>query len=109
MKEVVNATGVRRLIGNFGGRVKDVPAHKLGELVVREVITRADVDPLLIDEVVVSCVGQSSDAHNVARLIGLMAGLPMYIPAYSIPRNLSSSPQPFVNAYQNIRSEDVAV
>ena len=109
MKEVVIATGVRTPIGNFGGTLKDVPAHKLGELVVREVIKRADVDPQLIDEVIMGCVGQSSDAYNVARVIGLMAGLPIHIPAYSVQRNCSSGLQPFVNAYQNIQSEDADV
>ncbi|MEK7237370.1 MAG: hypothetical protein AAB242_12145 [Nitrospirota bacterium] len=109
MKEVVIATGVRTPIGNVGGTLKDVPAHKFGELVVREVITRADVYPQPIDEVVMGCVGQSSDAYNVARVIGLMAGLPIHIPAYSVPRNCSSGLQPFVNAYQNIQREDVDV
>jgi acetyl-CoA C-acetyltransferase len=80
VNEVVMASGVRTPSGNFGGTLKDVPAHKLGERVVREVITGADVDPQLIDEVVRGCGGQSSDAYNVARVIGLMAGLPIHIP-----------------------------
>lgn len=95
MKEGGIASGARTLIGNFGGTLKDVPLHKLGELVVREVI--------------IGCVGQSSDADNVARGIGLMAGLPIRIPAYSVQRNWSSGLQPVVNAYQNIRSEDADV
>lgn len=109
MNEVVIATGVRTPIGNFGGTLKDVPAYKLGERVVREVLTRADVAPQPIDEVVMGCVGQPNDAYNVARVISLMAGLPIHIPAYSVPRNCSSGLQPVINAYQNIQSEDVAL
>ncbi len=105
MKEVVIATGVRRLISNIGSTVKEVPAHKLGELVVREVITPADVDPQLIGEVLVSCVGQSSDASNGARIIGLKAGLPAHFPTYAVQRNRSSGLQSVLNAYQNIRSK----
>lgn len=45
MKDVVIVEGVRTPIGNFGGALKDMPAHKLGELVVREVIARAGLDP----------------------------------------------------------------
>ncbi len=36
MKEVVIVDGVRTPIGNFGGALRDVKAHKLGEVVVRE-------------------------------------------------------------------------
>lgn len=109
MNEVVIASGVRTPMGNLGCTLKDVPAHKLGERVVREVLTRADVDPQPIDEVVMGCVGQSSNACNVACVIGLMAGLPIHVPAYSVPHNCSSGLQPFVNAYQNIQREDVDV
>lgn len=101
------ARGVRTPSGNGGGTLKDVPAHKLGEGVVREVITGADVDPQLIDEVVMGCVGQASDAYSVARLIGLMAGLPIHIPAYSVPRHCSSGLHPLSARIRifNVRTE----
>ena len=86
MKEVVIAGGARTPIDNFGGVLKDVTAHKLGELAVREVISRADVDPHLIDEVIIGSVGHTSDAYNVACVIALMAGLHVRIPAYSVWR-----------------------
>lgn len=109
MKDVVIVEGVRTPIGNFGGALKDMPAHKLGELVVREVIARAGLDPALVDEVIVGCVGQPSEAMNIARVIGLLAGLPIRTPAYSVQRNCSSGLQPFVNAFQNIQSQDADV
>lgn len=106
MKDVVIVAGARTPIGNFGGALKDIPAHKLGELVVREVISRAGLDPQLVDEVIMGCVGQPSDAANIARVIALMAGLPIRTPAYSVQRNCSSGLQSFVNAFQNIQSLD---
>ncbi len=109
MKDVVIVAGARTPIGNFGGALKDITAHKLGELVVREVMSRAGLDPELVDEVIIGCVGQSSDAANIARVIGLMAGLPVRTPAYSVQRNCSSGLQSFVNAYQNIQSQDADV
>ncbi|MGB2726141.1 MAG: acetyl-CoA C-acyltransferase, partial [Nitrospira sp.] len=69
MREVVIVAGVRTPIGNFGGALKDLPPHKMGELVVREAVSRAKVDPRLIDEVIVGSVGHTSDAYNVARAI----------------------------------------
>ena len=106
MKDVVIVTGARTPIGNFGGALKDVPTQRLGELVVRETITRAQVDPSHVDEVIFGCVGQTSDAYNIARVISLMADLPIRTPAYSVQRNCSSGLQPFVNAFQNIQSEN---
>ena len=109
MKDVMIVAGARTPIGNFGGALKDIPAQKLGELVVREVISRASLDPQLVDEVIFGCVGQPSDAYNIARVIALMAGLPVRTPAYSVQRNCSSGLQPFVNAFQNIQSQDADI
>ena len=109
MKDVVIVAGVRTPIGNFGGALKDIPAEKLGELVVRELVARTGVDPTLIEEVIMGCVGQFTDAANIARVVTLMAGLPIRTPAYSVQRNCSSGLQPFVNAFQNIQSDDADV
>ena len=109
MKDVMIVAGARTPIGNFGGALKDIPAQKLGELVVREVLSRASLDPQLVDEVIFGCVGQPSDAYNIARVIALMAGLPVRTPAYSVQRNCSSGLQPFVNAFQNIQSQDADI
>ncbi|MFO0698820.1 MAG: thiolase family protein [Nitrospira sp.] len=109
MKDLVIVTGVRTPIGNFGGALKDVSAQKLGELAAREVIVRTGIDPKAIDEVIFGCVGQPSDAYNIARVIALQAGLPITTPAYTVQRNCSSGLQPFVNAYQNIQCQDADV
>lgn len=106
MKDLAIVAGVRTPIGNFGGALKDVPAQKLGELAVREVIARTGIDPQAINEVIFGCVGQPSDAYNIARVIALQAGLPITTPAYTVQRNCSSGLQPFVNAYQNIQCQD---
>ena len=109
MRDTVIAAGARTPIGNFGGTLKDMPAQKLGELVVREAVARAGLDPALVEEVIFGCVGQTSDAYNVARVIALMADLPIRTPAYSVQRNCASGLQPFMNAYQNIQSGDADV
>ncbi|MDR4476218.1 MAG: thiolase family protein [Nitrospira sp.] len=109
MKQVVVTAGARTPIGNFGGALKDVTPQSMGAFAVREVIRRAQVDPHLIDEVIIGSVGHTSDAYNVARVIALLAGIPVRTPAYSVQRNCSSGLQPFVNAYQNIQSEDADV
>jgi acetyl-CoA C-acetyltransferase len=109
MKDLVIAAGVRTPIGNFGGALKDIPAQRLGEIAVRGVIAQTGLDPKLIDEVIVGCVGQPSDAYNIGRVVALQAGLPLTTPAYTVQRNCSSGLQPFVNAYQNLQSQDADV
>ncbi len=106
MREIAIIDGVRTPIGNFGGALKEITNHKLGELVVRELLKRSGIDPALIEEVIFGCVGQYSDATNLSRVITLMAGLPMTTPAYTVARNCASGMQAVVNACQNILAGD---
>ncbi len=94
--------GVRTPIGNMGGSMKDLPAQKLGEIAIREVLKRTQTDPATVEEVVLGCCGASSDAPNIARVSALMAGIPIHVPAYTVMRNCASGIQAVVNAAQNI-------
>jgi len=109
VKEVVIVDGVRTPIGNFGGTIKDVTNQELGRQVLQGLLHRAHLDPHLIDEVIFGCVLQNSDATNLARVVSLMAGLPIPIPAYTVQRNCSSGLQSVVNAFQNIQCGDADV
>lgn len=109
MKEVVIVDGVRTPIGNFGGALRDVKAHKLGEVVVRELLQRTSLDPGQVDEVIFGNVAQPSDAANIARNITLFSGLPVRVPAYTVQRNCSSGMQAVANAYQHIVCNDAEV
>jgi acetyl-CoA C-acetyltransferase len=109
VKDIVIVDGVRTPVGNFGGSLKDLTNHQLGEMVIRELLKRTRLDPERIEEVIIGCVGQYSDATNLARVVGLMAGLPIRIPAYTVARNCSSGLQSIVNACQNIKAGDADV
>jgi acetyl-CoA C-acetyltransferase len=109
VKEVVIVDGVRTPIGNFGGAMKDFTCQQLGQHVVRELLVRTRLDPGLIDEVIFGSVGQYSDAANLARVVSLMAGLPIRTPAYTVQRNCASGLQSIVNAVQNIQCGDADV
>ena len=109
MNEVVIVDGVRTAVGNFGGALKGVKAHKLGEFVVKDLIRRTHLDTECVDEVIFGCVAQPSDAVNIARNISLFAGLPHRIPAYTVQRNCSSGLQAIANAYQQIACGDAEV
>ena len=102
MPEIVIAGGVRTPQGNFGGALKEFTNQKLGELIVRALLERTKVAPNAIDEVIFGCVGQQSDAANVARAISLMAGIPKEVPAFTVARNCASGLQSIVCAAQMI-------
>ena len=45
MREAVIVSGVRTAIGNYGGALQDVPAVKLGSIVIKEALKRAGLRP----------------------------------------------------------------
>ncbi|MBI3087676.1 MAG: thiolase family protein [Candidatus Omnitrophica bacterium] len=104
--DVVIVDGLRTAQGAFGGALKSLTAQRLGELAVRELLTRTRLKPADVEEVIVGCVGQASDAPNIARVIALMAGLPKQVPAYTVQRNCASGLQTIINAFQNIVAGD---
>ena len=105
-QEIVIVDGLRTPHGAFGGVFKDLTAQHLGQIVVRALLEKTKVDPKIIEEVVFGCVGQSSDAPNIARVISLLAGIPKEVPGYTVARNCASGIQALVNGCQNILSGD---
>ncbi|MBC7223392.1 MAG: acetyl-CoA C-acyltransferase, partial [Anaerolineae bacterium] len=106
MKEVVIVGGVRTPIGSHGGAFRDMPAQDLAAIVIKEVLDRTGLDPLLLDEVILGCIGQQSDAPNIARVAALMAGVPMRVPGCTIQRNCVSGMMALTMAWQAIQAGD---
>ncbi|MBI4872116.1 MAG: thiolase family protein [Candidatus Riflebacteria bacterium] len=106
MKKIVIVDGVRTPQGTLGGALKDLSAQRLGEIVVTELLKRTGVSPGDVDELIAGCVGQSSDAPNIARVIALRAGIPKEKPSYTVARNCASGTQAIVSAYQAMQCGD---
>ena len=101
-RDVVIVDGLRTPHGIFGGALKTLPAQQLGEVAVRALLARTHLKPQDIEEVIFGCVGQGSDAPNIARVIALQAGVPKQVPGYTVQRNCASGLQAIINAHQNI-------
>jgi acetyl-CoA C-acetyltransferase len=100
---IVVLDGARTPIGDFGGALKDVPAHELGAIAARGALRRAGIAGDEIDEVVMGCIGQvGGDAFN-ARRVALAAGLPASVPAYTVNRLCGSGLQAIWSAAMQIR------
>ncbi|MCS6843696.1 MAG: thiolase family protein [Caldilineales bacterium] len=104
MEDIVLVGGVRTPTGTHGGALRPKTAVDLGVLVFKALIERTGVDPGLFDEVIVGCAGQPSDAANIGRVVGLLAGVPQHVPGYTVHRNCASGMEAIVSAYRAIAS-----
>ena len=104
-KEVYFVDGVRTPIGNFGGTLSPVRTDDLGAMVIRELIERNNgFDPALIEDVLFGCANQAGeDNRNVARMSGLLAGLPYVVGGETINRLCASGMASTINASRAIK------
>jgi len=104
-KEVYIIDGVRTAIGNFGGtlspvRVDDLAAHAIKSLMDKH----PNLDPLEIEEIIFGCANQAGeDNRNVARMAGLLAGLPYEIGAETVNILCASGMAATINAVRAIK------
>ena len=108
MKEVYIVDAVRTPIGNFGGSLSPVRCDDLGVLVIRELITRnKQLDPAVIEDVIFGCANQAGeDNRNIARMCGLLAGLPWQVGGETVNRLCASGMAATINAYRAIAMGD---
>lgn len=106
MKEVVIVSGVRTAIGSHGGAFRTKTAQELAAIVLEKAIERAGIAPHLIDDVIVGCISQQSDAPNIGRVAALMAGVPVGVTGCTIQRNCVSGMMSITMAYQAIQAGD---
>ena len=104
-KEVFIVDGIRTPIGNFGGTLGAVRTDDLGAIVIRELMSRnAQLDPLLIEDVLFGCANQAGeDNRNVARMSGLLAGLPFQVGGETVNRLCASGMASTINAARAIK------
>ena len=102
MREVYLAAMCRTAVGSYGGSLKDIPAAKLGEIVITEAIKRAGISAEDIDEVFFGNVLQAGLGQNPARQAALNAGLPITTPATSINKVCGSGLHCVTLAYRTI-------
>lgn len=111
-QEVVIVGAARTAIGSFGGSLKDVPANKLGALVLGEAVKRAGLTPQDVQNVVLGNVitSEPRDAY-ISRISAVEAGIPVQTPAITVNRLCGSGLEAIVTAARQIQTgeNDVAV
>ena len=84
MKELYVASCCRTAVGAFQGSLSNTPAAELGAVVVKAALERAGLKPENVDELMFGCILTAAQGQNVARQVGVKAGLPYSVPAYTV-------------------------
>jgi acetyl-CoA C-acetyltransferase len=102
--EVVILSGARTAVGRFGGIFRDLLANELAVPVAEEVIAKAGVDKSELGDVILGNCVSRSDEPNLARIVGLKAGIPFTTPAFTLTRQCASGMQAVASAAMGIIS-----
>ena len=98
----------RTPIGRFGGALSAIRTDDLGAVPIRGLIERnPNVDWETVDDVIFGCANQAGeDNRNVARMCGLLAGLPEAVPGITVNRLCGSGLNAVMDAARAISSGD---
>ncbi len=104
-KEVYIVDGIRSAIGNFGGTLSAVRADDLATHVIKSLLEKhPNLDLTRIEDVVLGCANQAGeDNRNVARMAGLMAGVPFTAGGETVNRLCASGMASTINAARAIK------
>jgi acetyl-CoA C-acetyltransferase len=109
MKEVVIVSAARTPIGSFGGALSTVPATQLGAAAIRGALSKINLDPNLVQEVLMGNVLQANEGQAPARQAAIFAGLSNEIPCTTINKVCSSGMKAIMMAAQAIKAGDADI
>jgi len=105
MAEAYIVDAVRTPVGKRGGGLAAAHPADLGAHVLRALVERSDLDPLVVEDVFFGCVDQlGPQAGDIARTAWLAAGYPEEVPGTTIDRQCGSSQQALHFAAQAVMS-----
>ena len=93
MNQAFICDAIRTPFGRYGGALSSVRADDLAAIPLRALMQRnPGVDWQAVDDILLGCANQAGeDNRNVARMAGLLAGLPVEVPGSTINRLCGSS------------------
>jgi len=108
-KSIVITSALRTAIGTFNGSLKNMEAHDLGSIVIKENIKKSKLKPNEVDEVIMGQVLTSAAGQNPARQAAIKAGIPIQKTAYVINQVCGSGLRAIAAGYQLILTNDSKV
>ncbi len=109
MRETVIVSAVRTPTGKFLGGLKDFKAPQLGAMAIKEAVTRAGIDPSLVDECIMGNVVSAGVGQAPARQAALGAGLHHRVAALTINKVCGSGLKSVMLAQQAIAAGDINI
>jgi len=110
MAEAFIVDAVRTAGARKGGRLSGWHPADLAAAVLDALVARTGVDPAVIDDLIMGCVGQAGEqSNNIARNAVLASRLPESVPATSVDRQCGSSQQALHFAAQAVMAGSMDV
>src|SRR5207247_10409240 len=81
-----------------------VPADEPCRITIAEARARVELDPRLVDEVIIGNIAQPAESTTIARVAALKAGVPRRVPGWAVNQNCGSGIQAIVSAFHRIES-----
>ncbi|MET2832689.1 acetyl-CoA C-acetyltransferase [Mesorhizobium shangrilense] len=106
---IVIASAARTAVGSFNGAFAATPAHELGAVVIKELLSRAGVEPAEVDEVILGQVLTAAQGQNPARQASIIAGLPKETTAWGLNQVCGSGLRAIALGMQQIATGDAKV
>jgi acetyl-CoA C-acetyltransferase len=108
-KKVVIVSAVRTPIGSFMGALSSVPATKLGAAAIKGALNKINLDPKLVDEVLMGNVVQAGNGQAPARQAALYAGLSENVACTTVNKVCASGMKAVMQGAQAIMAGDAEI
>ncbi len=109
MKDLYVVSCCRTAVGAFQGSLANTPASDLGAVVVKAALERAGLKPEQVDELMFGCILTAGQGQNPARQVGVKAGLPFSVPAYTVGMVCGSGMKSVIEGARAILAGDADV
>lgn len=108
-KRVVIVSAARTPIGSFMGSLSSVSAPKLGAVAIKGALDKINLDPKLVDEVLMGNVVQAGVGQAPARQAAIYAGIPDSVPCTTVNKVCASGMKAIMQGAQAIMSGDADI
>ena len=108
-KRAVIVSAVRTPIGSFMGALSSVPATKLGAAAIKGALNKINLDPKLVDEVLMGNVVQAGNGQAPARQAALYAGLSESVACTTVNKVCASGMKAVMQGAQAIMAGDAEI
>jgi len=108
-KKVVIVSAVRTPIGSFMGSLSSFTAPQLGAIAIKGALDKINLDPKLVDEVLMGNVVQAGVGQAPATQAAIFAGLPNTVPATTINKVCASGMKAIMQGVQAIMNGDAEI